>query len=123
DYNYRFELGQLYFEEGLMDLALQQFQLSQRSPKVRTKSLLYMGRAFKGGKKYDLAVEQLQTLTKELQLMDETKKSAIYELADAFELMGRESEAIEEYKKLYQHDIGYRDVADKINAFYERKSG
>lgn len=118
DYNQRFELGKLYYEAGQSDAAIQQFQLSQRNPKVRPNSLLYMGRAFKQGQKYDLAIEQLQTLKKELQLMDDTKKSTIYELAEAYEYMGSEQEAIEEYKNLYQHDISYRDVADKINAFY-----
>ena len=42
DYNYRFELGMLLFESGDIDGSIQQFQLSQRSPKVRTKSLLYL---------------------------------------------------------------------------------
>lgn len=122
DYNYRFDLGKLYFETGNVDGAIQQFQLSQRNPKVRTRSLLYMGRAFKQSKKYDLATEQLLTLKKELQLMDELKKSAIYELAEAYEMMGREDDAVEEYKILYQNDIGYRDVAQKINAFYDKKN-
>ncbi len=121
DYNYRFELGCLHFEDGQMDAAVQQFQLSQRNPKVRTKSLLFMGRAFKGGNKFDLAIDQLLTLKKELVLMDELKKSAIYELADAYEKMGRKNEAVEEFKILYQNDIGYRDVADKINAFYAQQ--
>ena len=28
--------------------------------------------------------------------------------------------AIEEFKAIYSEDIGFRDVADKINAFYAR---
>jgi hypothetical protein len=50
--------------------------------------------------------------------MDDLKKDVIYELAGCYEAMGKKEEAIGEYKILYSEDIGYRDVADKINAFY-----
>jgi len=32
--------------------------------------------------------------------------------------MGKADPAIEEFKAIYSEDIGFRDVADKINAFY-----
>lgn len=121
DYTYRFDFGKLCYEAGQQEAAIQQFQLSQRSPKVRPASLLYMGMAFKAGGKYDLAVQQLRTLRDELVIMDNTKKSAIYELGEAYEHLGRREEAIEEYKTLYQYDIAYRDVADKINRYYESR--
>jgi hypothetical protein len=35
--------------------------------------------------------------------------------------MGRKDEAIIEYKLIYSDDIGFRDVADKINEFYSSK--
>jgi hypothetical protein len=36
--------------------------------------------------------------------------------------MGSPEKAIEEYKLVYSADISFRDVSDKINAFYEQKS-
>ena len=58
----------------------------------------------------------------EIQIMDERKKEAIYELGCCFESMGSPEKAIEEYKLVYSADISFRDVSDKINAFYERNS-
>jgi hypothetical protein len=67
---------------------------------------------------FDLAVAQFQTAKSELPVMDDLKKDVIYELAVCYEGMGKKTEAITEYKIIYSEDIGFRDVADKINAFY-----
>lgn len=122
DFNYRFILGQLLFEDGLLDDAIMQFQISQRNPKVRLQSLLYLGRAFTMGKKYDLAVDQLKTAKKEAKIMNDAKKEIIYELATAYELMGKSEPAFEEYKEIYSSDISYKDVANKINDYYAKKN-
>ncbi len=122
DFNFRFILGQLLFDDGAIDEAIGQFQLSQRNPKVRLQSLLGLGRAFLAGKKYDLAVDQLETAKRESLIMNEAKKEIIYELARAYELMGSPEKAFIEYKEIYSSDIGYRDVAAKINAYYENKN-
>jgi len=54
--------------------------------------------------------------------MDERKKDAIYELGCCLESMGEEGKAIEEFKVVYSADISFRDVADKINAFYSKNA-
>ena len=121
DFNYRYELGMLLFDDGNLDEAIMQFQISQRSPKVRLQSLLGLGRAFTQGKKYDLAVDQLETAKKESKIMNESKKEIIYELGTAYELMGKAEQAFNEYKEIYSADISYRDVAKKINDYYNNK--
>ena len=73
--------------------------------------------------KFDLAVEQFNVAKGELPMMNDLKKDVIYELGNAFEKMGRTKEAIEEYKIIYMADSGFRDVAQKINAFYESQKG
>jgi Putative Zn-dependent protease, contains TPR repeats len=122
DFNYRYIYGNLLFEDGKMDEAIGQFQLSQRNPKVRLQSLLGLGRAFLSGKKFDLAVDQLETAKKESLIMNDSKKEIIYELARAYELMGQGEKAFIEYKEIYSSDIGYKDVSSKINAYYEKKN-
>ncbi len=121
DFNYRYELGMLLFADGNLDDAIMQFQISQRSPKVRLQSLLGLGRAFTLGKKYDLAVDQLETAKKESKIMNESKKEIIYELGVAYELMGKADQAFNEFKEIYSADISYRDVSAKINAYYANK--
>jgi tetratricopeptide (TPR) repeat protein len=122
DYGYRYELGMLLFEKGSYDDALPHFQLAQRSAKVRLDAILYLGRSYSRKGFHDLAVEQFSALKNEIQIMDDRKKNAIYELGCCFDSMGNPEKAIEEYKLVYSADISFRDVSDKINAFYESKS-
>jgi hypothetical protein len=56
-------------------------------------------------------------------MMNDLKKDIIYSLGDTFEKMGKDKEAVDEYKIIYMADSGYRDVSTKINAFYERQKG
>jgi tetratricopeptide (TPR) repeat protein len=118
DYPARHALGLLLLESNQVDAAIAQFQQAQKGPPVRIASLVGLGRCFKAKKLYDLAVAQLNTAKNDLSTMDDTKKDVIYELGVCFELMGKPDRAIEEFKIIYSEDIGFRDVADKINAFY-----
>lgn len=121
DFNYRYIYGQLLFEDGKLDDAIMQFQLSQRNPKVRSQSLLGLGRAFILGKKYDLAVDQLEIAKKEAKVMTDAKKEIIYELATVYEKMGEAEKAFNEFKEIYSADISYKDVSKKINDYYESR--
>ena len=122
DFGNRYIYGKLMLDDGQLDEAIMQFQLSQRNPNVRLQSLLGLGRAFVLGKKYDLAVDQLETAKRESKLMNDSKKEIIYELAHAYELMGEPDKAFNEYKEIYSSDISYKDVSAKINAYYENKN-
>lgn len=118
DYAARFTLGNLYYDSGDYQNAIANYQQAQKNPKVRVSAITGMGRALKARKMFDLAVAQFQLAKSELPQMDESKKDVIYELATCYEAMGKKDEAITEYKIIYSDDIGFRDVADKINAFY-----
>lgn len=122
DYGYRYELGVNLFENEDYDNCLSHFQLAQRNAKVRLDSILYLGRAYSRKNFHDLAIEQFSLLKNEIQVMDERKKDAIYELGCCFESMGKQDKAIEEFKVVYSADISFRDVADKINSFYSKNA-
>jgi len=118
EYGYRYELGCILFEAGEFDTCLPHFQLAQRNAKVRLDAILYLGMAYLSKKFFDLAIEQFKLLKNEIQIMDDRKKDAVYQLGCCYESMGKTEEAIEEFKTVYSADISFRDVADKINAFY-----
>lgn len=120
DYEARYKLGSLLLELGQTDGAIGQFQQAQKGPQVRVASLVGLGRCFKAKKLFDLAIMQLTTAKKDLAQMDDTKKDVIYELGACYDLMGKPDAAIAEFKEIYSEDIGFRDVADKINAFYSK---
>ena len=120
DFGYRYELGVLLFEEEDYENCLAHFQLAQKNAKVRLDAILYLGRAYSRKNFFDLAIEQFNLLKSEIQIMDERKKEAIYELGCCYESMNKNSEAMEEFKLVYSADISFLDVADKINAFYNQ---
>jgi tetratricopeptide (TPR) repeat protein len=120
DLQFHYELGVLLFERGSLNEAIQEFQLSQRNPQRRIRSLYYMAMCFKQKKQYDIALEQLQKAISELFVMDDTKKDICYEMAQIGELMGQPDKAVEYYKKIYSVDIGYKDVSNKIEKAYKK---
>ena len=120
DYPARYALGSLLLESGQTDAAIGQFQQSQKGPQVRVASLVGLGRCFKAKRLFDLAVAQFNSAKNDLSGMDDTKKDIIYELGICYELMGKADLAIAEFKVIYSEDIGFRDVAEKVNAFYSK---
>jgi tetratricopeptide (TPR) repeat protein len=121
EFSYRFELGELYFEDGETDKAIKELQLALRAPKVRVNALILLGKAYFEKGFYDLAAEQLQTAKSEIPGMNEQKKDVLYQLGSAYEQQGDSEKAIAEFKALYGADISYRDVARKIDDFYSKK--
>jgi tetratricopeptide (TPR) repeat protein len=120
DLQFHYELGVLQFERDSLNEAIQEFQLSQRNPQRRIRSLYYMAMCFKKKKQYDIAMEQLQKAASELFVMDDTKKDICYEMAQISELMGQSDKAVGYYKAIYSVDIGYKDVSDKIEKAYKK---
>lgn len=118
DLQIRFELGQLYFQAGKITEAMKEFQKAQGNPHRRIQALSYLGQCFARRGIHDLAASTLQDAIKEKAVFDEEKKELIYLLGSVFEKMGKRDDAIAQFKIIYAVDVGYKDVADKIDAFY-----
>lgn len=117
----RFEFGKLLYENGQYNEAIQQFQLAQRNPKFHTQSLYYLGICFMQKTQFDLAKEQLEKAAEELTVMNDLKKEIFYQLGSLLEKAGDfEQAANRYYKEIYQTDIGFRDVAAKIEKAYKK---
>ena len=52
--------------------------------------------------------------------MDDFKKEVAYNLGLAYESTNQKEKAIAEYKKIFEVDIDYQDVAKKIQQFYKK---
>lgn len=114
----RFELGELYFQAGKLTEAIAEFQKAQNNPHKRIPALCYLGQCFLRRGMHDLAARTFQNALKEKLVFDEEKKELIYLLGCAFEKMGNAAAAIEQFKLIYEADIGYKDVAAKVDAYY-----
>ena len=118
DLQIRFELGQLYFRAGQVSEAIQEFQKAQNNPQRRLAAIMFLGRCFAKRGMNDMAARKFQDALKEKFNFDDEKKEMLYELGCVFEKMNKPDEAIEHFKQIYEADIGYRDVAAKVDAYY-----
>lgn len=116
----RVELGRLLQQAGDCDGAIRHFQQVVGNPRTRHAALLGLGRCFRRKGIADLALLQLETAKSELTEMSDLKKDVLYELGLSHESAGAVERAMAEFKLIYAVDIGYRDIADKINHFYAR---
>lgn len=118
DLQIRFELGELYFKAGKISEAIQEFQKAQQNPNRKLQSMVYLGQCFARRGMNDLAARTLQNALKEKTTHDDERKELVYQLGCVLEKMGKKEEAIEQFKQIYEMDIGYKDVAAKVDAYY-----
>jgi tetratricopeptide (TPR) repeat protein len=118
DLAYRFELGQILFESSRISEAIQEFQKAQNNPNRKVQSLYYLGKCHLQRGMPDLAARALQNAITEKVVFDEEKKELIYTLGTVFEKQGKTEDAIAQYKLIYEVDIGFKDVAAKVDAYY-----
>ncbi|MGA2029892.1 MAG: tetratricopeptide repeat protein [Verrucomicrobiota bacterium] len=114
----RFEMGTLYFQAGKFSEAIQEFQKAQQNPHKRLAAMNYLAQSFAQRKRFDLAARTLQNAIKEKPVFDDEKKDLTYNLGCVLESMGKKEEAVEQFKQIYEMDIGYKDVAAKVDAIY-----
>jgi len=114
----RFELGQMLYHAGKIGEAIQEFQKAQHNPSKKIASLRYLGQCFAQRNMHDLAARSLQNALAEKNVFDEEKKELLYTLGGVLEKQGKLNDAIEQYKQIYEIDIGYKDVAAKVDAYY-----
>jgi tetratricopeptide (TPR) repeat protein len=118
DLQIRFELGKLYFDAGKITEAQMEFQKAQANPNRRIQSVTYLAKCFEKKNMFDLAARRLQEVVKEKLVFDEEKKDLVYTLGCVFEKMGKKDESIEQFKMIYENDMGYRDVAKRVEDHY-----
>jgi tetratricopeptide (TPR) repeat protein len=114
----RFEMGALYFQSGKISEAIQELQKAQGNPHKRLAAMSLLAQCFAKRRMFDLAARTLQNAIKEKVVFDDEKKELIYHLGCVLENMGKKEEAVEQFKLIYETDIGYKDVAAKVDAYY-----
>lgn len=114
----RYELGQAYFTAGMYTEALPELQQAKSNPNMRIKAILLLGRCFERKNMNDLAKTSFMDASRELLVMDATKKEVLYELANVLEKMGDRAGSLEALKEIYNADYGYKDVAKRVESSY-----
>jgi len=119
DASFRFDLAEAYWRFQDVDLALREFQLAQKSPQLRRKAIIYMGKCLAAKGLHDLAVEQFLKCLEEPTPMDSDRKECLYCLGLAYEAMDKSEDAIKAFKEIFSADVNYRDVSARITAHYK----
>jgi tetratricopeptide (TPR) repeat protein len=114
DLKLRYTLGNLLFEKGEFEAAIGEYQQTFRDPRFKTISLMRLGKAFAEIGKYDLAIRQLTQALEGHTTMSDDVKEIIYDLANVHERTGDKDKAKKEFNKIYEVDIGFRDVGDRL---------
>ncbi len=122
DGQYHYEFGEALYKAGQYKRATEELQLGLKQPSVRYQALNYMGLSFMQRGMLDFAVKQLALAENELPVMDDLKKEIVYNLGLAYEATNASEKALDQWKKIYEVDMGYRDVAGRVEASYEQTS-
>ena len=113
--SHRFELATRLFKVGDVDGAAAEFQRSVKDPKYRRKSHDYLGRCFSKKGLLDLAKKQFtECLALIEDNLSEDYKETIYNRARVSEALQDTDGAVEDFTKVVEIDLGYKDAADRL---------
>lgn len=113
----RYKFGATLLMAGRLDEAIGEFQKTVQDPRRKTDSLLRLGECFEKKNLLDLAAKQIAKAAEDFPtLTSDRSKEIVYRLAELHERRGARADAHREYMRIYEVDIGFKDVAAKIAA-------
>lgn len=113
DFGARFQLGASLLDAGEVDGAIAELQQAVKDPRKKTEAMFLLGRAFLKKNLPDLALGQFD---KALQAAGsgQLAKEALYEMGEICSGLGRRDDALRHFTRILEQDIGFRDVARKV---------
>lgn len=115
DLGLRHSLAGFLERSGDLDGAIGEYQHSIRDPRRRVEALGALGRCFLAKGMYDLAAGQLEKALEEgTTVGGDRQKALLYDLATVREKQGDAARARECLARIYEVDITYQDVAQRL---------
>jgi tetratricopeptide (TPR) repeat protein len=116
DAELRLQLGKRLLRAGELDAAAAELQRAVNDPRVRREAHFHLADCFKSKGFLDLARKEYERAL-EGQSLDERGKEILYNLGAIAEAEGDAAQARASYARIFEADIGYRDVAAKMERF------
>ncbi len=118
---HRYNLALRLLQSGNVDAAASELQQTVRDPRLRKQSHKYLGFCFTKKRLFDLAIQQYESYLKlcEDDSVDEAKEVR-FARGRLFEESGKKAEAITDYTRIVEMDLGYKDAATRLSALQAR---
>ena len=113
----RLALGKRLMRVDRLDAALGELQKAQNDPRIRREAFFHLAQCFHKKGFVDLARKEYERSLEGVLEVDERAKEVLYSLGSIAEAEGDGREARSYYARVYEVDIGYRDVAAKMEQF------
>jgi tetratricopeptide (TPR) repeat protein len=114
DYETRFNLGLAYLEQGLLEEAIEEFQLASEDPGRTLECYSIISKAYKLSKNSDEALYWLEKSLRLVEVGSAGHFALLYELASFHEETGDRQKALELYRRIKEWDPRFRDVRKKV---------
>ncbi|MHC5073129.1 MAG: tetratricopeptide repeat protein [Planctomycetota bacterium] len=128
DLTLRFQLGKALLAMGeaadgarddgdgeQLDEAIASLQQGMKDPRHKGESLFLLGQAFRRKGLAELAMGQLQKAREAVGRSDAMAKEVLYAMGCVAEDMGQRDQALGHFSTILEQDIGFRDVARKVD--------
>lgn len=119
---FHFRLGQLYFQAKRLEEAIGELQQATKDPKFKLRALTTLGRCFLESDQLDMAIAQFEKARASEEVFAKYREP-LYYLAQALEKKGDLQSlkaALEHYTHIYEQEITYRDVKQKVPALQKK---
>ena len=114
DASLRLELGRSLIRQGQFDRATAELQKAISDPRLAGDALFHLGQCFEKKGYFDLARQEYEKALEMRSGVDERSREILYNLGSIAEAEGDGSQARSFYARIYAVDIGFRDVAAKM---------
>ncbi|MEL6428690.1 MAG: tetratricopeptide repeat protein [Planctomycetota bacterium] len=115
DTGLRYELGLRLGKQGDHDGAAAEFQKALGDPRRGLDARIGLARAFEGKGFDDLAQGEFEKALQAVPENDQRRLEILYSLASLSEASGDRERAREHFTRIFEVDVGYRDVAQKMS--------
>lgn len=120
DYESRFNLGIAYLEQGLIEEAIQEFQLASQDKERGVDCYSAISACFRRKKEFKKAIEWIEKAFQHSEIKSDQHFSLKYEMASLYEDMKEWKKALRLYNEIKKWDPDYLDVVDKIKEIKEK---
>lgn len=117
------QLGQLLFGREEYDGAMSMFQKSVADPRYRMSANHMLGKCLVAKEMYDRAVNMFKRAVEGAVVMNFMVKSVYYDLGGTYEKMEDWAQAEQAYGRIYDADVGFRDISEKMDYVYKKARG